>query len=235
MSFINIIETQFVHLDESYDLQHPEIIPGDHVMLAVRDTGNGMDEETKKQIFEPFYTTKGIGKGTGLGLSTVYGIVRQSGGSICAYSEPDHGTTFKIYLPQVAETTTGQEDLPLLGRPMHGTKTILFVEDEGQLRKMAGKILKGYGYAVVEAQDGVEALEITANRNYPEIDLLMTDVIMPRMNGRQLSEAILEEHPDMKILLVSGYTDNSIVREGMLDEGVSYHNPFSDLRYRLSA
>ena len=222
------IEAKCVHLDESYNLQHPELVSGDYVMLAVSDTGCGMDEETKNQIFEPFYTTKEIGKGTGLGLSTVYGIVRQSGGFIWVDSEPDHGTTFKIYLPQVAGTTTKQEDLPLISGPMHGTETILLVEDDESLRKLAAKILKGYGYAVVEAQNGVEALEIAAKRNYPAIDLLVTDVIMPQMNGRQLSEAILKEYPDMKVLFISGYTDNSIVHHGVLGEGVSFlQKPFS--------
>jgi len=223
------IETQSIYLDKSYRQDYPEIIPGYYVLLAVSDTGRGMDEETRKQIFDPFFTTKEVGKGTGLGSSTVYGIVKQSGGYVWAYSEPDHGTTFKIYLPQIeVETEKQQKGLADKQEPMGGTETILLVEDEESLRKMAGKILEGYGYAVVEATDGMEALEIVNKEDHPEIDLLVTDVIMPKMGGKELAGKLTEEYPKLKVLYISGYTDNAIAHHGVLDEGVSLlSKPFS--------
>ena len=222
------IETLGVNLDESYHQQHPEVIPGDYVLLAVSDTGHGMDEETQSQVFEPFFTTKEVGKGTGLGLSTVYGIVKQSGGFIWVYSKLEQGTTFKIYLPQITGTKKQHESRPQKKDPMGGTETILLVEDEESLRKMAGKILKGYGYCVIEADDGMDALEIVNKKDYPEIDLLVTDVIMPKMGGKELSEKLFEEYPKLKVVYISGYTDNAIAHHGVLDEGVSLlQKPFS--------
>ena len=192
------------------------------------DTGHGMDEETRKHIFEPFFTTKEVGKGTGFGLSTVYGIVKQSGGYIYVYSEPDHGTTFKIYLPHLTGTKKQQESLTGKRDPMGGAETILLVEDEESLRKMAGRILEGYGYSVIEATDGMDALEITTKGDRLKIDLLVTDVIMPKMGGKELSEKLFEEYPKLKVLYISGYTDNAITDHGMLDEGVLLlQKPFS--------
>ncbi|HEB09817.1 MAG TPA: response regulator [Spirochaetales bacterium] len=222
------IETQGLYLDESYSQQHPEVKPGDYVLLAVSDTGHGMDEETQAQIFEPFFTTKEVGKGTGLGLSTVYGIVKQSGGYIYVYSEPDHGTTFKIYLPQLTGARKQQESVREKKGPMGGTETILLVEDEESLRKMAGKILDGYGYSVVEAKNGMEALEIITQGDRLKIDLLVTDVIMPKMGGKELAGKLTEEYPKLKVLYISGYTDNAIAHHGELDKGVSLlQKPFS--------
>ncbi len=222
------IETLGVNLDESYHQQHPEVTPGDYVLLAVSDTGQGMDEETRKHIFEPFFTTKEVGKGTGLGLSTAYGIVKQSGGYISVYSEPEQGTTFKIYLPQLTGTKKQQESLREKRDPLGGTETILLVEDEESLRKMAGKILAGYGYSVVEAKNGMEALEIAIKGDRLKIDLLVTDVIMPKMGGKELSEKLFEEYPKLKVLYISGYTDNAIAHHGMLDKGVLLlQKPFS--------
>ncbi|MBA7527423.1 Sensor histidine kinase RcsC [subsurface metagenome] len=215
------IETQGLYLDESYHQQHPQVTPGNYLLLAVSDTGHGMDEETRNHIFEPFYTTKGVGEGTGLGLSTVYGIVKQSGGFIWVYSEPEQGTTFKIYLPRLAATKKQQENLPDKLDPMGGTETILLVEDEESLRKLALKILKRLGYSVVEATDGMDALEIVNKEDHPEIDLLVTDVIMPKMGGKELSEKLFEEYPKLKVLFICGYTDNAIAHHGVLDEGVS--------------
>ena len=224
-----IIETQGVYLDERYHQQHSQVTPGDYVFLAVSDTGHGMDEETKEHIFEPFYTTKGVGEGTGLGLSTVYGIVKQSGGFIWVYSEPEMGTTFKVYLPLLTATKKQQEDLPEKRDPMGGTETIFLVEDEEPLRKIAGKILEGYGYCVIEATDGMDALEIVNKKeNHPEIDLLVTDVVMPKMGGKQLSEKLVKEYAKLKVLYICGYTDKAIALHGVLDKGVSLlQKPFS--------
>ena len=222
------IETQGLYLDEGYHQHHPEVTPGDYILLAVSDTGHGMDEKTRKHIFEPFFTTKEVGKGTGLGLSTVYGIVKQSGGYIWVYSEPEQGTTFKIYLPRLTGTKKQQESLPGKGDPMGGAETILLVEDEEALRKMAGKILEGYGYSVIEAKNGIEALEIATKGDRLKIDLLVTDVIMPKMGGKELAGKLVEEYPKLKVLYISGYTDNTIAHHGMLDEGVSLlQKPFS--------
>ena len=222
------IETHKAHLDESYRQEHPQVSPGDYVLLAVSDTGQGMDEETIDHIFDPFYTTKEVGKGTGLGLSTVYGIVKQSEGHIWAYSEPDHGTTFKIYLPAIEETEKQQESLPEKRDLLGGTETILLVEDEESLRKMAGKILERYGYAVIEAKNGIEALEISSKGDRLKIDLLVTDVIMPKMGGKELSDTLLKEYPRLRVLYISGYTDNAMTHHAVLDKGVSLlQKPFS--------
>ncbi len=222
------IETKNFHLDESYRQEHPEVIPGDYVLLAVNDTGHGMDEETLEHIFDPFYTTKEVGKGTGLGLSTVYGIVKQSEGHIWAYSEPDHGTTFKIYLPAIEETEKLQENLPEKKDPTSGTETVLLVEDEESLRKMAGKILEGYGYSVIEAANGNDALSVIEKAGHSKFDCLVTDVIMPQMGGKELAEKLLKKYPALKILFVSGYTENAIDHDGVFDEGVSFlQKPFT--------
>ena len=211
--------------------------PGNYVMLAISDTGAGMDSETQSHIFEPFFTTKGP-KGTGLGLSTVYGIVKQSGGYIWVYSEAGKGTTFKIYFPRVAEIaeSTAQVAAPAESvRAEPGTETILLVEDEANLRYLARQFLEKQGYRVIEAADGVAAMQI-AVAHEEVIHLLLTDVIMPGMNGRELSQRISEIRPNVKVLYMSGYTENVIGRNGMLDAGVRLlQKPFTlrDLKSKV--
>ena len=215
------IETRNVELDEVYAQQHEEAAPGFYVMLAVSDTGIGMDVDTKKRIFDPFFTTKGVGKGTGLGLSTVYGIVKQSGGHIWVYSEPGVGTTFKIYLPVVEEGDA--EFVPAEGvlTNLYGTETILLAEDEDIVRKLAADVLQQYGYQVLEAVNGTEGLAI-CERHEGMIHLLLTDAVMPEMSGREMATQIANLRPEIKILYMSGYTENSIVHHGMLDAGTNF-------------
>jgi PAS domain S-box-containing protein len=233
------IETSNVTLDEEYARFHAPLRPGDYVMVAVSDTGAGMDAETQSHIFEPFFTTKGT-KGTGLGLSTVYGIIKQSGGYIWVYSEMGRGTTFKIYLPRVA--STGEAAVAqLTAAPVEhrkvepGTETILLVEDEANLRYLARQYLEKQGYKVIEAADGAVAMQI-AVAHEKTIHLLLTDVIMPGMNGRELAQRISEIRPNVKILYMSGYTENVIGHNGMLDAGVRLlQKPFNlrDLKSRV--
>jgi PAS domain S-box-containing protein len=215
------IETSNVTLDEAYARFHAPLPPGDYVMVAISDTGNGMDNETQSHIFEPFFTTKGT-KGTGLGLSTVYGIVKQSGGYIWVHSEVSRGTTFKIYLPRVASTgeTATQVAVPVEHRKVEpGRETILLVEDEPNLRYLARQYLEKQGYRVIEAADGAVAVQI-AVAHEGVIHLLLTDVIMPGMNGRELAQRISEIRPNVKILYMSGYTENVIGQNGTMDAGV---------------
>jgi PAS domain S-box-containing protein len=215
------IETSNVSLNEEYSRFHAPLKPGNYVMLAISDTGAGMDSETQAHIFEPFFTTKGP-KGTGLGLSTVYGIVKQSGGYIWVNSEPDKGTTFKIYLPRVAEAVESVAQLPVHAGPVSaepGTETILLVEDEANLRYLARQFLEKQGYRVIEAADGAVAMQI-AVAHEGVIHLLLTDVIMPGMNGRELAQRISEIRPNVKILYMSGYTENVVGRNGTLDAGI---------------
>jgi len=231
------IETSNVSLDEEYARFHAPLRPGDYVMLAISDTGLGMDSETQSHIFEPFFTTKGP-KGTGLGLSTVYGIVKQSGGYVWVYSEVGKGTTFKIYLPRVAEraeslalVVSSQEAAPT--EP--GTETILLAEDEANLRYLARQFLEKQGYKVIEAADGAAAMQI-AVAHEGVIHLLLTDVIMPGMNGRELAQRISEIRPNTKVLYMSGYTENVIGHNGTLDAGVRLlQKPFTlrDLKSKV--
>ena len=213
------LETTNEQLDESYAHRHQPAEPGRYVMLAVSDTGHGMSPETQARIFEPFYTTKEVGKGTGLGLSMVYGIVKQSGGYIWVYSEPDRGTTFKIYLPRVDQPAeaTGTENRPQ--SVQRGTETILLVEDDPQLRQLSSSVLAHCGYKVLVAGGPEEGLDI-CKTNHRDIRLLITDVVMPRMNGRQLAEQIAQVSPNVKVLYISGYTSNAIVHYGVLDAGL---------------
>ena len=223
------IETANVYLDKNYVAPLNSIAPGHYVMLAVSDTGMGMDEETIQRIFEPFFTTKEVGKGTGLGLATVYGIVKQSGGNVTVYSEPGRGTSFKIYLPRIdeiapsAEQRLNQESSEI----PHGTETILLAEDEDVVRKLTCEVLEMYGYRVLEAANGGSALLICERETEP-IDLLLTDVVMPEMSGRELADRLLKIRPEMKILFMSGYTDNTISHQGILEEGENFiQKPFS--------
>ena len=215
------IETSNVTLDEEYARFHAPLRPGEYIMLVINDTGMGMDSETQSHIFEPFFTTKGP-KGTGLGLSTVYGIVKQSGGYIWVFSEPGKGTTFKIYLPRVA--STGEIAIPAAAAVEHhkaepGTETILLVEDEANLRYLARQFLEKQGYKVIEAADGAVAMQIVVAHE-GVIHLLLTDVIMPGMNGRELAQRVSEIRPNVKVLYMSGYTENVIGHNGTLDAGI---------------
>ncbi len=231
------IETSNVTLDEDYVRLHTPLRPGEYVMIAISDTGAGMDTETQSHIFEPFFTTKGP-KGTGLGLSTVYGIIKQSGGYIWVYSELSKGTTFKIYLPRVAAAgePAVQVAAPVeTSRAEPGTETILVVEDEANLRYLARQFLEKQGYKVVEAADGAVAMQI-AVAHEGVIHLLLTDVIMPGMNGRELAQRISEIRPNIKILYMSGYTENVVGHNGTLDAGVRLlQKPFNlrDLKSKV--
>src|SRR5215471_8972988 len=231
------IETANTALDEEYARFHAPLRPGDYVMFSISDTGAGMDQETQSHIFEPFFTTKGP-KGTGLGLSTVYGIVKQSGGYIWVYSEIGKGTTFKIYLPRVASATetAAQVTAPVkFQRVDPGTETILLVEDEANLRYLARQYLEKQGYKVIEAADGAVAMQI-AVAHEAVIHLLLTDVIMPGMNGRELAQRISEIRPNVKVLYMSGYTENVIGHNGTLDAGVRLlQKPFNlrDLKHKV--
>ncbi len=215
------IELQNVKIDEQYARQHGvAVLPGPYVMLAISDTGIGMDEATRGQIFEPFFTTKGPGKGTGLGLSTVHGIVKQSNGFIWVYSEVGQGTSFKIYLPQVAEVTDGQRRSPTIASA-RGTETILVVEDVGGLRNLVKRMLESVGYTVLTATDGEDALRLLEDYKEP-VHLVLSDVVMPTMGGRILAERFGRTRPEMKVLYMSGYTDDVVVRHGVLDEGMPF-------------
>ncbi len=220
------IETANVELDELYARNHMGVSPGKYVMLAISDTGHGMDKDTLSKIFDPFFTTKEKGKGTGLGLSTVYGIVKQSGGNILVYSEPEKGTTFKIYLPETKAQPheEKEEEAPI---ESSAGEHILVVEDEEALRNLAGEILKRLGYRVTVAANGGEALLLIEKKGLKP-DLLITDVIMPNMSGKELVEILRENHPHLKVLYMSGYTDNAIVHHGVLDAGVHFiQKPFT--------
>lgn len=223
------IETTNVVLDKNYARQYVSVKPGPYVMMAVSDNGCGMDKEIQSHLFEPFFTTKEKGKGTGLGLSTVYGIVKQSGGNIWVYSEPGQGTAFKIYLPKAAEA--GKEKYRPIESPRilarKGTETILLVEDEKAVRTMIRKTLQSNGYTVLEAHHGQEALHICDQYSGP-IHLMVTDVVMPRMSGKELAEKLTPKRPEMKVLYMSGYPDNSIVQHGVLEPGTEFlQKPFT--------
>ena len=222
------IETANVALDENFTRTHPPLTAGDYVMLAISDTGVGMDNETQLRIFEPFFTTKGS-KGTGLGLSTVYGIVKQSGGFIFVDSQPQRGTAVRAYFPRVdgREDTAAAQDSLGLPRPDRGQETILLVEDETNLRRLARQYLETQGYKILEAEDSAAALQIVAGHQ-GTIDLLLTDVIMPGMNGRELAAQIAKLLPGVRVLYMSGYTENAVGQDGTLDAGINLlQKPFS--------
>jgi len=221
------IETANVELDESYTRTHRTVIPGPYVMMAISDDGSGMDKETQSRIFDPFFTTKERGKGTGLGLSTVYGIVKQSEGNIWLYSEPGQGTTFKIYLPRVEKSVEKIVKTKEPVKSLTGTETVLVVEDDGMVRKLAHKVLKDYGYKVLVAENGKEGLKICEENKGP-IHLMLTDVVMPEMGGRKLADHLKDLRPEIKVLYMSGYTDNTIVHHGILDKGMNFiQKPFT--------
>ena len=221
------IETTNVDLDEAYAKAHVTAHAGPHVMLAVSDTGMGMAPETLAHIYEPFFTTKEKSKGTGLGLAMVYGIVKQSGGWIWVYSEPGHGTTFKIYLPRVEAGIREAEAEVASPVSLKGEETILVVEDEAMLRELACEFLQSSGYTVLEAANGAEAIEISKRHQGP-IHLLMTDAVMPGMSGRELAQRLVGARPDMKVLYVSGYTDDVVLRNGLLEPDRAFlQKPFT--------
>ncbi len=221
------IETANVELDETYAQAHADVRPGRYVLLAMTDTGCGMDEATKARIFEPFFTTKGPGKGTGLGLAMVYGVVKQSEGHLAVYSEPEHGTTFKIYLPVIEKIPSSGKSQPGLKLAQQGNETILLAEDEPAVRVLTRHVLQMHGYTVLEASQGENALRI-AEACKDTIHLLVTDVVMPVMSGRQLAERLTAVRPGVKVLYLSGYTDDAVVRHGVLEaEAAFLQKPFT--------
>jgi len=208
-------------LDDAYIQEHRFVKPGPYVMLAISDNGVGMDPAIQSRIFEPFFTTKEQGKGTGLGLSTVYGIVKQSNGYIWVYSEPHKGTVFKIYFPRTeGEIIEHRRDVKEETK-LTGFETILVAEDEFSVRALAARILRKQGYNVIEASNGLEALRLAQDFS-GEIHLVLTDVVMPGMSGKELVSQIKNERPDIKSLYISGYTDNAIVHQGVLDADVAF-------------
>jgi CheY-like chemotaxis protein len=220
------IATSQHDLDDEFVRSHWPATPGRYALLTISDTGVGMDEATKGRIFEPFFTTKEVGKGTGLGLATVYGIVKQSRGFIWLYSEPGQGTVFKLYFPVAAGESTRPATAPPI-HPRRGSETVLLVEDDDAVRTVARHILERYGYAVTEAAQGEVALRLAAR---PEIrvDLLLTDLVMPGMTGRELSERFSLLRPDTPVIFMSGYTDDAILRQGVLEPGMIFlQKPFT--------
>ncbi|MFM8551545.1 MAG: PAS domain S-box protein [Nitrospiraceae bacterium] len=227
------VETANVDVDESLARQSGTIKPGPYVLLAVTDTGEGMDAHTQAKIFEPFFTTKERGKGTGLGLATVYGIVRQSGGHILVSSKVGHGTTMKVYLPRVSEALSVAESGSDDDGMTQGGETVLLVEDEEAIRKLLGRELQAKGYQVLEAREGLEAVEVCRRHQGP-IHLLVTDVVMPKLSGRELADRVAPMRPDMRVLYLSGYTDDASVRHGVLEANVFFvQKPFTPTQLLL--
>jgi signal transduction histidine kinase len=229
------LETANVDFDDRYARDHPGMSPGPHVMLAASDTGFGMDAGTQARVFDPFFTTKARGKGTGLGLATVFGIVKQSGGHIWLYSEVGIGTTFKVYFPEirVGEQASPADPESEVGVDEGGEETVLLVEDEDQVRYMTAETLRGAGYTVLEAQNGDEALGL-CTRHRDRIDLLLTDVIMPGMSGRRVSDVATSIRSDLAVLFMSGYTDEAILRHGVIEANIPFlQKPFTPSRLRM--
>jgi len=219
-----------VRLEEEYAWRHAGVSAGEYVLLAVTDTGCGMDEATRARIFEPFFTTKEPGKGTGLGLATVYGVIQQSRGHIWVYSEPGQGTTFKLYFPRLdapEDPASRSRRLALESPPARGAETVLLVEDDPSLRELAATLLRAQGYQVLPAADGPAALALCEARG-GEINLLLTDLVMPGMSGRELAEAVAARWAEIPVLYVSGYTDDAVVRHGLLTSGIAFlQKPFT--------
>jgi CheY-like chemotaxis protein len=221
------IETANVELDESYARSHVDVKPGPYVMFSVSDTGVGMTPEVRERIFEPFFTTKEKSEGTGLGLATTYGIVKQIGGNIWVYSEQGKGSTFKIYLPRVNKPLEEVRKEVLKGGVPRGNETILIVEDEEEVLKLAAKILERQGYKILQTSNGSEAL-VACEKHKSPIHLVLADVVMPGMGGSELVKLLEPLYPEIKILYMSGYTDNAIVCHGLLQKGVNYiQKPFT--------
>ncbi|HEV8267738.1 MAG TPA: ATP-binding protein, partial [Thermoanaerobaculia bacterium] len=222
-----VVETDRVELDETYCRRELDVIPGTYVMLAVSDTGHGMEQAVKARIFEPFFTTKEKGKGTGLGLATVYGVVKQSGGHVAVYSEPGHGTTFRVYLPPCGEVGQSEGRAPGARSVPRGEETVLVVEDEETLRGLVRHCLEPLGYRVLLAENAAEALKI-AEKVPGRIDLLLTDVVLPGWSGRELAERMAVARPSTRVLYMSGYTDDAIVRHGILSSELEFlQKPFT--------
>jgi nitrogen-specific signal transduction histidine kinase len=229
------IETSEVVLDDAYARTHDGVAPGPYIMMSFIDTGTGMDKETLDHIFEPFYTTKGAGKGTGLGLATVYGIVKQHGGHISVYSELGKGTIFRIYFPMYEGVDAPVSAIRTKEKPLHGTETVLVVEDENQVRDITVNALRHYGYTVLEAQDGRTAQE-AFNSYQGDIHLFLTDVILPDMNGRMVYTQLSSLRNELKVLYMSGYTSDVISHHGVLEPGVHFiQKPFNlqDLAHKV--
>jgi two-component system, cell cycle sensor histidine kinase and response regulator CckA len=221
------IETANTVLDQTYGRSRAEVQPGRYVMLAVSDTGSGMDDQTKTRIFEPFFTTKEEGKGTGLGLAMIHGFIQQSGGHVFAYSEPGLGSTFKMYLPEVEDALSSARLPPAIDKTPHGDETILLVEDEAAVRSFARHVLQTCGYTVLDAAQGDEAVQL-AETHHGTIHLLVSDVVMPGMGGCRLAERIVALKPGIKVLFVSGYADDAVVRHGILaSESAFLQKPFT--------
>jgi CheY-like chemotaxis protein len=217
------IETANVELDAAYAHIHVGVDPGQYIMLAVSDTGVGIDESIRQYIFEPFFTTKPPGHGTGLGLATCYGIVKQHGGTIEVYSEPHYGAAFKIYLPRSEGLgDSARRSEPAARLMPSGTETILLVEDEAGVRELVARILVSLGYTVLAALDGEDALRIAQERVDAPIDLLLTDVVLPRLGGKPLAERIAALYPSVKVLFISGYAEGGIVEHGRLEHGIAF-------------
>ena len=229
------IETSNMELDEPYISNHGvDIKPGSYVMFKISDTGTGMDKKTQSKIFEPFFTTKEKEKGTGLGLSTVYGIVKQNSGYIWVYSEPGKGTTFKVYLPSSEKTSKPVKKLQLTSDELEGNETILVVEDEKSVLDLVKNVLESYGYHVLVAQGGNEAISIFKSYQ-DQVQLVLTDVVMPIMSGRDLIEVLQSLKPEIKTIYMSGYTDNTIAHHGIIENGINFiEKPFSSKKIGLT-
>jgi two-component system, cell cycle sensor histidine kinase and response regulator CckA len=222
------IETANVFLEDGCALHH-QVTPGPYVLLAISDTGKGMDQETRSHVFEPFFTTKQLGKGTGLGLATVYGIIKQSNGHVSVYSEPDRGSTFKVYLPVVKGLAESLESSFLSAGIPGGSESILLVEDDTLVRRVAVEVLTRAGYQVVEASNGREALQIFGEQE-GRLHLMVTDVVMPGMSGRDLADKLADLNANIKVLFMSGYTENAVVHHGILEPGLAFiQKPFTPL------
>jgi two-component system cell cycle sensor histidine kinase/response regulator CckA len=222
------IETADVEVDDAFARRHPPMVPGPYVLLAVSDTGVGMDPETQAHIFEPFFTTKEVGKGTGLGLATVYGVVKQSGGYVWVHSEKGRGTTFQVYLPRVLQTAEPLSTPAASDEAPSGSETILLAEDEKDVREIAREFLSLAGYKVLEARDGAAAMEIVRGYQGP-IHLLITDMVMPKVGGRELAAQIAELRPEMKVIYMTGYTERSAASNGDSQKAVMLTKPFTRL------